>query len=341
MRHSSSRRRALALGTVLGALLVAASVGGTGSGHAATSFQVTLSPLIGTVGNDIPQVSFGGKIGYHLFIKNNGDSTTQHARIVVTSDKATFSDVSDTTNCAVNPKDTHQMVCTPFGGTFTSGTTFSVDLRFTAPSTGTQVSTIASVTVAAQTVGGPNNNGTTLAQSLPVLTNIVENNTKADTFLHVNENAGTGGLNGGHPQNFTATMPSLFFGDPFGIALSIHDGVGTPLCPTCLTSFTSLDIPTAPFPATPGNPFYNGVNPNQPYSWTITAKYPNGFQLTKLVHVDDNNVAGDVPSCASIIGGAPTLGQPLCWDTLVQIKGNTKIVMATGRGLENGQFGFG
>lgn len=339
MRHSSSRRRALALGTVFCALLVAASVGGTGSGHAATSFQVTLSPLIGTIGNDIPQVSFGGKIGYHLFVKNNGDSTTQHGRIVVTSDKATFSDVSDTTNCAVNPKDAHQMVCTPFGGTFTPGTTFAVDLRFTAPSSGTQVSTVASVTVAAQSVGGPNNNGTTLAQSLPVLTNIVENTTKADTYLHVNENAGTGGLSGSHPQNFSVMMPSSFFGNPFGLALSIHDGVGTPLCATCLTT-TSLDIPAAPFPATPGNPFSNGVDPNQPYSWSMTSTYPNGFQLTRLVHVDDNNVATDVPSCASI-GGAPTLAQPLCWNTLDQIKGNTKLIIATGLGLENGQFGFG
>jgi hypothetical protein len=328
---------------VLCALLVAASVGGTGAGHAATSFQVNLSPLIGTIGNDIPQVSFGGKIGYHLFVQNTGDSTTQHGRIVVTSDNATFSDASDTTNCAVNPKDAHQMICTPFGGTFTPGATFTVDLRFTAPSSGTQVSTVATVTVAAQTVGGKNSNGTTLAQSQPVLTNIVENATKADTYLHVNENAGTGRLNGNHPQNFAATMPSSFFGDPFGLALSIHDGVGTPLCDTCLTSFTTLDIPTAPFPAAPGNPFYNGVDPNQPYSWSMSATYPNGFQLTKLVHVaDGSQVATSVPSCASILpDGAPTLAQPLCWDTLDQIKGNTKLIMATGRGLENGQFGFG
>ncbi|HEU5212150.1 MAG TPA: hypothetical protein VFU10_05220 [Gaiellaceae bacterium] len=298
---------------------------------------MTLSPLIGTIGNDIPQVSFGGKIGYHLFVQNTGDSTTQHGRIVVTSDKATFSDASDTTNCAVNPKDAHQMVCTPFGGTFVPGFTFAVDLRFTAPSSGTQVSTVATVSVAAQTVGGGNNNGTTLAQSPPVLTNIVENTTKADTYLHVDENAGTGDLSDTHPQNFSVSMPASFFGDPFGIALSIHDGVGTPLCDTCLTAFTSLDIPTAPFPATPGNPFHNGVDPDQPYGWSINANYPKGFQLTKLVHVDDNGVATDVPSCA---GGAPTVAQPLCWDTLDQLK-NTKKLVATGRGLENGQFGFG
>jgi hypothetical protein len=84
------------------------------------------------------------------------------------------------------------------------------------------------------------------------------------------------------------------------------------------------------------------VNPNNPYGWSISAKYPSGFKLTKLVHVNDNNVSENVPSCASIIPEqAPTLGQPLCWDTLNQQNGNNKIVTATGRGLENGQFGFG
>jgi hypothetical protein len=340
MGHSSLRRRALGLGTVFCALVVAASVGGTGTSRAATSFDVDLSPLIGTIGNDIPQVSFGGKIGYHLFVQNTGDSATQHAKIVVTSDGATFSDASDA-SCAANPSNKNQMVCTPFGGTFNAGATFSVDFRFTAPSSGTQVSTAAAITIAAQTVGGNKNNGTTIAESSAVLTSIVENTTKADTYLHVNENAGTGPLTTNHPQNFNVMMPSTFFGDPFGIALSIHDGVGTPLCDTCLTT-TAVDIPAAPFPATPGNPFYNGVDPSNPYGWSITATYPPGFNLTKLVHVDDNNVTENVPSCASISPEhAPTLGQPLCWDTLKQERGNNGILRSAGRGFENGGFGFG
>jgi hypothetical protein len=342
MGHSSLRRRALGLGTVFCALVVAASVGGTGTGRAATSFTVDLSPLIGTIGNDIPQVSFGGKIGYHLFVQNTGDSATQHAQIVVTSEGGTFSDASDA-SCAANPSNKNQMVCTPFGGTFNPGATFAVDFRFTAPSSGTQVSTTAAITIAAQTVGGNKNKGTTIAESLAVLTNIVENTTKADTYLHANENAGTGPLTTDHPQNFTVMMPPTFFGDPFGIALSIHDGVGTPLCDTCLTSFTTIDIPAAPFPATPGNPFYNGVDPNNPYGWSVSANYPSGFNLTKLVHVDDNNVPHDVPSCASIVPEqAPTLAQPFCWSTLNQQHGNNRmIVTSTGKGLGNGGVGFG
>src|SRR3954447_24091498 len=181
------KRIALTIGVIL-AVMIGGVAGGTGTGNAAPSFNITLAPLIGTTDfNAIPQVSYGGKIGYHLHIDNNGDSTTQHASIVVTSNLGTFSDTSDTANCAVNPKDSHQMVCTPFGGTFAPGATFDVNLRFTAPATGPaageQVSTTAAITVSAQTVGGNKSNGTTLQQTSPVLTNIVENTTKADTYL--------------------------------------------------------------------------------------------------------------------------------------------------------------
>src|SRR4051794_8986745 len=93
------KRIALTIGAVLAVMI--GGVVGTGTGNAATSFNITLGPLIGTSGQVIPQVSYGGKIGYHLHIDNNGASTTQHASIVVTSNLGTFSDASDTTNCGV------------------------------------------------------------------------------------------------------------------------------------------------------------------------------------------------------------------------------------------------
>src|SRR3954470_3235169 len=326
---------------MVSAMAAFAIIGGATTSDAATSFNITLAPLIGTSGlNVIPQVSYGGKIGYHLHVDNNGDSNTQHASIVVTSNLATFSDVSDPANCAVNPKDAHQMVCMPFGGTFAPGASFDADLRFAAPATGPaageQVSTTASITVSAQTVGGNKSNGTTLAQSAPVVTNIVENTTKADTYLHGNESAATGNLSATHPQHFGLQTPNTLLGNPFGLALSIHDNVGQ-ICPTCLASYTALTIPTAGLLTTPGNPFYDGATLN-PYSWSMTAQYPSGFKLHNLVHVDDNNVLAVVPSCASI-GGAPTALAPLCWDTLDQLS-NKKILTATGRGLENGNWGF-
>ena len=144
---------------------------------------------------------------------------------MVKSDVATFSD-SDNASCAANPKDAHQMVCTPFGGTFVPGQTFDVHLRFTAPASGAQVLTSASISVAAKTVGGPNNNGTTLATTPPLPTNIVAGGDKSDTYLHANENAGTGSLSTSHPQNFGLQLPTTLLGVAFGVALSIHDNVG-------------------------------------------------------------------------------------------------------------------
>jgi len=336
------KRIALTIGVIL-AVIIGGVVGGTGTGNAATSFNITLAPLIGTSSvNVIPQVSYGGKIGYHLHIDNNGNSTTQHASILVTSNLGTFSDASNTANCAVNPKDSHQMACTPYGGTFVPGATFDVDLRFTAPTTGPAegepVSTIASITVSAQTVGGNNSNGTTLAQSAPVVTNVVENTNKADTYLHGGEGAATSKLTIAHPQNFGVTLPGTLFGSPFGVALSIHDNVGTPICATCLPSWTTLTIPAASFATNTGNPFYDGSAVNA-YSWSMNAQYPSGFKLTGIVHVDDAGNSAFIPNCSSI-GGAPTAVDPVCYDTLVQIK-NTKTISATGRGIENGKIGFG
>src|SRR3954470_8004568 len=204
------------LGTVAVVVLAAvaaALVGGASSSRAATSFTITLDPLIGTVAvNEIPQVSYGGKIGYHLVVTNAGDSTTQHASVAGTTGLGTFSD-SDNPSCAANPKNAHQMVCTPFGGTFAPGRTFDVHLRFTAPASGAQVSTVASISVSAQTVGGPNNNGTPLPTSQPpLLTNIVAGGDKSDTYLHANENAGTDNLTTSHPQKFGLQLPATLLG---------------------------------------------------------------------------------------------------------------------------------
>jgi hypothetical protein len=346
MKNFGPVSRFAALVAVVSAVIAAALVGGAGSGRAATSFNITLGPLIGTTGNLIPQVSYGGKIGYHVHVENAGDSTTQHAQILVTSDLATFSDVSDTANCAVNPKNAHQMICTPFGGTFAPGAIFDTDLRFTAPlsgpATGEQVSTVASISVAAQTVGGNKTNGTTLTTSEPVPTNIVENTTKADTFLRKNENAGTGKLSlPDHPQNFSMNTPPALFGDPFGIAVSMHDIVGA-LCAGCFGAYTQVTIPSAPLVNAPGNPFFNGAS--NPYGWTMNAQYSSGsnFKLHGVVHIDDSGDFNQVPSCASLVtvdnpAGNPTAAVPACYDTLDQIS-NKKMLVATGRGLENGNW---
>jgi len=336
---------------VLVTAVAAGIVSWASTGHAATNFTITLSPLLGTTGQDIPQVSYGGKIGYQLHIQNNDTSNTQHASVLVTSNLGTFSDADDP-SCAVNPKDAHEMVCTPFGGTFAPGAVFDVNLRFTAPATGPdtgeQVSTCASITVSAQTVkNGNKNNGTTIATTCPsanpqpVLTNVVENTDKADTYLHAGEKAGTSKLTSTHPQNFSLTLPGTLFGDPFGVALSIHDNTGTALCATCLGSWTTLTIPVAAFFNTPGNPFFNSTNVSA-YSWSMSAQYPSNSKPSQIIHIDDNLVPHTLKKCSDIIGGGPTADEPMCYDTFdPSASNNPKTATATGRGIENGNITFG
>jgi hypothetical protein len=347
MRSGKSFGRVGALFVIVSAAIAAALVGGASSGRAATGFDVKLLPLIGTAGNEIPQVSYGGKIGYHLRVENTGDSSTQHASIVVTSDLGTFSDSSDTTNCAVNPKDSHQLICTPFGGTFVPGALFEADLRFNAPATGPaageDVSTSAAVTVAAQTVGGGKNKGTTIQRSDPVLTNIVEKATKADTYLHGGEGASTSpNLSSTHRQNFGLTLPGTLLDNefgvaPFGIALSIHDQAGDPLCTGCVPSWTELTIPAASVATQDGNPFYDGTTVNA-YSWSMTARYPSGYKFTAVIHIGTDNVPHALPTC-----GAPTAGEPMCYDadSLTITHGNTPTISVTGKGIANGNITFG
>ena len=350
---------------VVSAAIVAALVGGASSSRAATSFDVKLTPLIGTAGLEIPTVSYGGKIGYHLFIHNGDTSNTQHASVRVTSDLATFSDADDP-SCAVNPNNPHEMVCTPFGGTFSPGVTYEVNLRFTAPATGPdtggQVSTCASITVSAQTVkNGNKDRGTTVATTCPsvsptpVLTNIVENAKKDDTYLHKHEHAETGNLSlPDHPQNFRLDTPlDKLLGDPFGIAVSIHDVVGAPAeciansTTDCFGAETLLKIPTASSVAISGNPFYDGsllfpLSPYNPYSWTMNAQYPQGsnFKLHGIYHIEDGGAFQQLLKCDDpLVGGAPTLDFPLCYDTKDQLT-NKRMLVATGRGLENGGLGW-
>ena len=152
-----SRKRTLtAAGVALVTFCIA--VGSAGGRSTETGASVVLSPLIGTTSNDVQQVTFGGKIGFHLDVKNTGTSTFNHLVIVVASDLATFSDASRS-ECAKDPQNAKRMVCKLLqmkGG----APTFSVDLRFNAPTSGSTVVSTPSLTVDAQTNGSPGNNGT-------------------------------------------------------------------------------------------------------------------------------------------------------------------------------------
>jgi hypothetical protein len=346
MKSGESLGRVGAVLVVAAAAIAAALVGGASTGRAATSFSFVFKPLIGTpVTNVIPQVSYGGAIGYSIHIENSGDSNTTQVFIrAKNTNGAIFLDATNP-NCAKNSSDAQQMICSLPGDTLRTGETFDTNFRFTAPSTGTQVSMTVEVVIKAQSVGGKKNgtSGTTVSSSPAILTNIVAGGDKDDTYLRANETAKTGNLSADHQQKFSLTTPGTLIGNPFGTPVSIHDTSGSSLCGSCLNAFTTLTLPDASFVNTPGNPFYDGTsNTFNPYSWTVDAKYPNGFQFHGIFHFEDgSNVQHQIPSCASLLPTqAPTVAEPLCWDTLDQIN-NQKLLSATGRGLENGNITFG
>lgn len=341
-----SRRSAAALLLVIAAI-VGALAGGAGTGHAAPGITFTFEPLIGTSGIDIPKVSYGRGIGFHLFVQNNGtNSTPQTSSIVVTSTSATYDTSVATFNGTTIPcgqgANSMQMVCALPTGTMRPGDTFEAFFRFIAPTSTdiTHVSTTASLTVAAQTVGGQKNKGTTLSQGT-LRTDLVSDVTIDNAYLRGHETASTvGDLTSGHPQNFSLTTPTGLLHNAFGVAVGIQDHLGTPSdpCVAGVLSCTTLTIPAAKFVPDPFNPFYDGTT-SSPYGWTMSAQYPPGFQLHGIVHVDDNGVPQQVVSCASIVGGHPTPTNPLCWNHLTQLT-NPKVLRADGEGLENGNTGW-
>lgn len=326
--------RLLAATAVVGATIAASLVGGVGTGHASTTLPISITPLIANPGGDvIPQVSWGGKIGYEVSVTNTDTSNTTHVKVVVdVTGGATFYDATDA-SCAAAKGNSSEMVCIPNGGTLRAGQTYTVDFRFTAPSSGTSVTATPSVTIAAQTNGNPSNNGTTVSVGTPVDVSLNSDGSIDDTYLRGNENAGAGG-----PQNFSTKLPVALLGIPFGIELGIHNQTGTPICPTCLGVFTELTIPAATT-AGPGTPF----GTNNPYSWTMSATTAPSFKLLGVFHVPDsppNAAAVQIPACA-IVGG-PTLIDPVCYSTLTsKTKGGIQTLTATGLGLENGRVGFG
>lgn len=337
--------RLLAAAGVVGAVIVAFLVGGVGTGHASTSFSFTFTPLIAAgSGDPVPQVSYGGKIGYELTVQNTDTSNATHVQVIVDAPSATFFDATDPSCVGVKGSDGRngsEMICTPPGGTLGAGQSYTVDFRFTAPTSGPPPSSVVatpSVSIAAKTNGNPGNNGTTKVSGDPVEVQLNPDGSTNDTYLRKNENASVGG-----PQNFSAHLPTALLGDPFGLELGIHNQTGT-VCPTCIGSFTELTIPAASDVTDPGNPFYDGINPNNPYNWTMSATTAPSFKLLGVFHIadDGSGTTVPIPACSSLTGGGPTLDDPVCYDTLTSKNhAGVQTLTATGRGLENGKITFG
>jgi hypothetical protein len=360
-RLKNSRRSAAAFVLII-AGVVSALAGSAGMGNAAPGITFTFEPLIGTSTiNEIPKVSYGKGIGFHLLMQNGTNSAPHSSMIVVTNNDATYDSSTatfngTTTSCDARPgSDGHVMECL-LPPTLEQGDTFEAFFRFIAPSLTTppitQVTTTATLSIAAQTVGGNKNKGTTLASGV-LKTDLTSQVTTDNAYLKHDETASTAGaFTSTHPQNFTLHTPAGLLSGAFGVAVGITDRVETPANPCVgeLNSCTTLTIPAAKFaesqPGTPfpGNPFYDG-HAVAPYIWNMDATYTGGFSLTGVLHAEDNQSVPDlVPSCASLVTtgnptGNPTAANPLCYDHLTQDNPN-KLLHADGRGIENGGLGF-
>jgi len=322
-----NRKRLLAAAVVVVTFCIA--VGSAGGRSTATGASVSLSPLIGTQGNPIPEVTFGGKMGFRLDVGNTGTSTFNHLVMVVDSgDGTSFLDSSRPDVCAKDPKDATRMIC-KLAQMQGGAPHFLVDLRFTAPASGTSVLTESSLTVDAKTQGSPGNNGTQTTEGTSVTTALVtsDGNRVVKTFARGKETIATAATLAQHSQ---FTMPNTL-GSVFGVDTSVEEQQITDplqlLCADCPAWVTILRIPAS---TASGSPF----SKDNPFTFTVTllpAGVPKKYTPTGLYH--DNEL---VPMCSDSPLSATT---HMCLTSFQVSKKNG--IVATGQADQNGRLGFG
>jgi len=295
-----------------------------GSASAKSRLTVSLSPLIGTTSNGVQKVTVGGKIGLHLEVTNPGPSTVNHVVVTVTSDSATFSDASRS-ECSVNPANAKQMVCA-VKQMKAGSPTFAVDLRFTAPATGTQVVSTPSVTVDAKSQGNPGNNGTGTTTGDPVTTVLTDSlgGSLFDSYLRGTENAATAAT---LPQHSQFLMPNSLLGGLYGVETSVQETAGHKICTNCPAFETELGIPASLLVNSP-------FSPTNFFTFTVTllpSGVPAHYYPTGLYH---DGVL--IPNCSTSDLSATT---HIC---VTSFTGNKYAgFVATGRADQNGRLGFG
>jgi hypothetical protein len=289
---------------------------GSAAGH---NFQppvtAVLSPLIGTTTNGVQQVTNGEKIGLHLDVTASGDSTVKNVLITVASDRATFSDASQP-QCAKGLS-AKLMVC--FVKQLTSGSTFSVDLRYDAPASGDRVATFPTVVFVSKYLPG-------LVVGKPVKTTLVSSagGSQLNSYLRGSEDVATADT---LPQHSQFVMPGTLLGGAFGVATSVHEQTATPLCDKCPALETVLDIPAS---LQEDSPF----SPTNPFTFTVTllpAGVPPHYYAKGLYH---DGVK--IPKCSWSPLSETT---HICVTSFSGDKYNGFV--ATGQADQNGRLGFG
>ena len=219
------KRKRMTVAALAALAVCVVAVGQAGGSTAKSRLTVALSPLIGTSANGVQKVTYGGKIGLHLDVANPGPSTVNHVVVTVAADTATFSDASRP-ECAVDPTNAKRMVCT-VKQMKAGSPTFSVDLRFNAPSSGSAVVSTPTATVDAKSQGNPGNNGTGTTTGDPVTTVLISSDGGRlfDSYLRGTENAATAAT---LPQHSQFVMPTSLLGGLYGVETSVQEKTAHP-----------------------------------------------------------------------------------------------------------------
>jgi hypothetical protein len=204
--------------------------------------------------------------------------------------------------------------------------TFSVDLRFNAPSSGSAVVSTPTASVDAKSQGNPGNNGTGTTTGDPVTTVLISSDGGKlfDSYLRGTENAATAAT---LPQHSRFVMPASLLGGVYGVETSVSEETGGALCANCPAFETVLGIPASLL----GSPPFSATNP---FTFTVTllpAGVPAHYSPTGLYH---DSVL--IPMCSTSPLSATT---HIC---VISFSGNKYIgFTATGKADQNGRIGFG
>ena len=205
--------------------------------------------------------------------------------------------------------------------------TFSVDLRFNAPSSGSAVVSTPTASVDAKSQGNPGNNGTGTTTGDPVTTVLISSDGGKlfDSYLRGTENAATAAT---LPQHSQFVMPDSLLGGLYGVETSVQEKTGGALCTKCPAFGTVLGIPASLLG--PSSPF----SPSNFFTFTVRlvpSGVPAHYYPTGLYH---DGVL--IPMCSTSPLSATT---HIC---VTSFSGNKYIgFTATGKADQNGRIGFG
>jgi hypothetical protein len=308
---------------------------------AATLLTVSLNDI-----GDIGSVSAGQKLGYEASVVNSGPSTVSQVRFILDTALGTAAGVFQTSavsgdgspRCAEDINDGSKLICA--AKQLAPGQSFAVNAVFSTSATAAADSVIkakGTATVSAQTNGNPGNGGTSSWVSPEVSTALLAASERSKRTFSLPDETPSSGVE----LKTTIDLPAAFLNGYFGLVTEIDQHAGPALCDKCPTVFSKVSIPAS---LTDTNPFAASADTggHGPYTFVLalnSAGQPPGYKPTGISHLGDGvgAVWEHVPLCSDVTLGAD---DPICLDGAPSKNKKTGVITATGRGIENGSYGW-